>query len=208
MTLADALRAGTREAHESAEGTPFVGDLLEARVPVSAYVDLLVQYRAVYAALEETGRALRDAGRCGGLADPALERSAAIELDLRALDGDDWRGRPVVPAAAEHADRIRAVGDRPGLWAAHAWTRYLGDLSGGQAIRVALEDRHGLGDDALHFYAFDVGRVKPYKDRYRALLDALPLTPDEVDAAVDEARRAFALTSATMRQVGDHHPRT
>lgn len=201
MSLADALRARTREVHETAERTPFVDDLLEGRLDVAAYVDLLVQYRAVYAALEAAGSALREDGRCGGLADPALERSAAIEADLAALAGPAWRDRPVVPAAEEHAARISAVADVPGLWAAHAWTRYLGDLSGGQAIRVALQRRYGLADDALRFYAFSVGRVKPYKDAYRARLDALPLTAAQVAAAVEEARLAFALTTSTFGEV-------
>lgn len=89
---------------------------------------------------------------------------------------------------------------------AHAYTRYLGDLSGGQVARTMLVRHYGLGDSELSFYRFDgIDKVKPYKDDYRAALDAVPLSLSERDAVVDEAVLAFELNSDLFADLGERH---
>jgi hypothetical protein len=51
-----------------------------------------------------------------------------------------------------------------------------------------------LGDDGLAFYHFEnVASAKLFKDEYRATLDALSLTPEQVQKLVAEANVAFYL---------------
>lgn len=195
LPLSAALRAGTRAAHEVAEHSSFVEDLMAGRLDVAGYAALAVQQHAVYRALEAVGDALRDAGRDGGLVREELRRVPAIESDLAALLGDDWRSRLVVlPATTAYADRIAAVGGDLPRYAAHAYTRYLGDLSGGQVIKQVLSRKYGL-TTGTSFYDFPV-KVKPLKDAFRAALDSLDLTPAQHEAALDEARVAFRLNTA------------
>lgn len=206
--LAETLRTATGEEHRAAEGTPFVAALMAGQVPLRAYVDLLAQHRAVYAALEAAEPMVRadPAGR--GLVVDGLARSAAIERDLAALLGPAWRGAlRTLPATDRYADRLRDVaGSWVGGYAAHAYTRYLGDLSGGLAIRTVLRRTYGLTDDALHFYTFaSIPRPKVFRDEYRARLDALPLGPGDRERVADEARVAFRLNIAVLGELGAAH---
>jgi heme oxygenase len=83
--------------------------------------------------------------------------------------------------------------DRPALLAAHAYVRYLGDLSGGQMLDRVVRGALGLsGEDGARFFAFgDGARVATAKQSLREALDTLPLGADDADAVVDEAGRAF-----------------
>lgn len=122
--------------------------------------------------------------------DPALERLAAIDADLNHwLPGG---AREVTsPAAAAYGERIAALA-WGGSLVAHHYTRYVGDLSGGRVIGKVLDRSFGLRGAGLAFYQFPV-RPKPYKDSYRARLDALHPDAEHTDRIVDEVKLAFRL---------------
>lgn len=88
---------------------------------------------------------------------------------------------------------------------AHHYTRYLGDLSGGQAIGRVLDRAFDLQGDGLSFYQFPM-RAKPYKDAYRARLDGLGLDLDDIDRVVDEVKVAFALNQALFDELTANLP--
>ncbi|HYF72032.1 MAG TPA: biliverdin-producing heme oxygenase, partial [Nocardioides sp.] len=91
-----------------------------------------------------------------------------------------------------------------GLLVAHHYTRYLGDLSGGQAIGRILDRSFGLGGRGVAFYAFpQIPRPKPYKDAYRVRLDALGLSADQRDLVVAEVKEAFRLNQALVAELGE-----
>jgi heme oxygenase (biliverdin-producing, ferredoxin) len=155
----------------------------------------------VYAAMEATIRDRSDDPIVAAVHDPALERLAAIDADL-----DHWApGAPRIvdsPAAAAYCDRLQAA-EWGGLLIAHHYTRYLGDLSGGQAIGRSLSRTFALDGVGTAFYAFpEIPKPKPYKDAYRARLDALALTPAETTRVVDEVRVAFGLNQAIFIELG------
>jgi heme oxygenase len=145
----------------------------------------------------------------GGFAVDALRRREAIAADLAFLRGADWADdlRPLASTAA-YAARIRETVDAwPGGWVAHHYTRYLGDIAGGQAVRVLLERHYGVTGDGARFYDFAaLGPVPPFRTHYRALLDAAAW--DEVERAriADEACHAFELNIAMLRELADTVP--
>ncbi|PJI93726.1 heme oxygenase (biliverdin-producing) [Luteimicrobium subarcticum] len=201
------LREGTREEHERAEASGFVGSLLEGRLDVAAYADLAAQQLAVYRALEtESAVAVQDP-RGANLVFDELTRTPSIERDLDFLLGPDWSERITLhPATLEYVTHLQGVGADLPRYAAHAYTRYLGDLSGGQIIKRMLERHYDLGPAGLAFYTFDeIPKAKPFKDLYRERLDALALTADEADRAVDEACVAFRLNAAMFADLGTVH---
>lgn len=137
---------------------------------------------------------------------PGLRRRQALEADLAYFSGPRWRAR-IEPgeAASRYCERIReACFDWPGGFVAHGYTRYLGDLSGGQYIGRQVREALGLaaGDDGVRFYRFP-GRPKAYKDRYRALLDAAPWDADEQRRVVDEVKAAYRLNAAVTEELGE-----
>ena len=203
--LSTAMRTGSAAEHRAAEGTTFVAELLAGRLPAHAYADYLLRLRELYAALEQAVRARRDDPLVAAVHDPVLERGAAIEADL-----DQWAPhRPqtvTTPAVAAYRERVREATSWGGLLVAHHYTRYLGDLSGGQAIGRALDRTYDLRGTGTAFYAFPaIPRPKPYKDAYRARLDALPLSSGDKLRVVEEVQVAFRLNRDLLAELGKEH---
>lgn len=205
--LSTLLREGTRAEHEAAEGSAFVDDLLAGRLTVAAYADLALQLHTVYRALEEVGEAVRATPEGAGVVFDELLRVPALESDLAHLLGPAWRDAAgPVPAAVAYAAEIRAGGADTGAYVAHAYTRYLGDLSGGQVIGRMVQRHYGVPDEGVAFYAFPaVPKPKPFKDLYRARVDALPLTDAQRVAVVERARVAFRHNRALFAALGERH---
>lgn len=194
--LAERLRHETADLHRLAERSGPMPAMLDGRVDCAVYILLLRSLHPVYLALEHGLARHAHEPALAPFADPALARAPALARDLAALHGPDWAGEvPLLPAGAAYAERVTASGAaRPPLLAAHAYVRYLGDLSGGRMLgRTIARGLRLAGDDGLAFYRFpEVGDIGACKRHLRAALDALPLTPPEADAFVQEAREAFA----------------
>lgn len=196
--LSVAMKEGSAAEHDAAEQSLFVTELLAGRVAASGYAEYLLRLRSVYAALEEAVRGRREDPMVCAVYDPALERLSAIDADLEYWCPDGARAVNS-PAAANYAERI-AGSAWGGALVAHHYTRYLGDLSGGRVLRNVLDRTFELGGDGLAFYEFPV-RPKPYKDSYRARLDALRPTADETDRIVNEVKVAFGLNRALLDEL-------
>lgn len=202
--LSVAMREGSAAEHRDAEGSVFMEQLVAGNVALEDYVEYLVRFRTVYGALESVGKSLRDDPIVAAVYDPALHRLDAINADLAALAPS---GVPVVvsPATDAYVARVLASSAWGGLYIAHHYTRFLGDLSGGQVIGRVLTRTYDMSGGGVEFYAFDdIPKPKPYKDGYRARLDALPLTDAEKARVVDEVKVAFQLNRAIFDELGDY----
>ncbi len=207
LTLSALLREGTREVHAVAESAPFIERLMAGTLDVAAYAGLAAQQHAIYVALEAAHPAMKQDERGATLVFDELERVPAIEADLEHLYGPAWRDDiEILPATRAYAARLAEVGTRLPEYAAHAYTRYLGDLSGGQVIKTMMQRHYAMGDAGLAFYDFPgIGKAKPFKDLYRERLDGLALGEAETERAVAEAREAFLLNRAVFADLGERH---
>lgn len=201
-SLSARLRDETADVHEAAERSGFMTRLLDGGLPVAAYVQLIGQYLPIYRSLEAAGDRLGDDPVAGPFARAQLARCHALETDLVSLAGTDWAANVrVTEATDEYAARIDAAcSEWSGLFVAHHYVRYLGDLSGGQIIRRILRRTYDLADDrGLSFYVFDdIDNGVQFKKQYRTQLDATGLDTAECDRIVAEARRAFQLNLAVF----------
>lgn len=204
--LAARLREETRAEHRAAERGGFVHALMRGQLTRECYADYLRALWPIYDALEAGLQ--RHAGHpvAGPLALPELVRGPALAADLGAYL--DFAPTPVVPAALAYAERlVRLAGAAPSLLVAHAYTRYLGDLSGGQILRRGAARVLGLPADApqgtpgLTFYDFPFTDLEAYKQTIRARLDALPIDAGQAAAIIGEARWAFAGTAAVFAEL-------
>ncbi len=196
-SLLEALRSRTRDLHRQAERSGMIADILRGQATRDGYALLLRNLLPVYHALEEQ---LTGAGRSlpiGPLVRPELARAAAIRNDLESL-AVDISASPVLPATTEYVDAIvRAGMGDGGRLIAHAYARYLGDLSGGQILKRLLARSLDLGPAELSFYDFSViDDVQAFKADYRAAIDRAGEASEDFDAIVEEGARAFELNIA------------
>lgn len=202
------LRSGTRDEHQAAESMAFVDRLMAGDLSAAAYTDLTAQLLPIYRALEQVGDSLRSDPIGGTLVFEELRRAPRLEHDLAELAGPQWEQRPDVstphPATIAYCERIRSGGLTG--YIAHAYTRYLGDLSGGQVIARMVQRHYGVPAEALTFYQFpEIDKIKPFKDVYRARLDALPLTPEQQAEVIAESREAFRANRELFAVLGATH---
>ena len=205
------IRSASHEQHTEAESSTFMSDLLGGRLGVAAYARYTEQLWFVYEALESGAERLAADPVAGPFVRPELYRLAALERDLRHLRGQDWRtGLSALPATRAYAARVRECAERwPGGYVAHHYTRYLGDLSGGQIIRGRAERTWGFArkGDGVRFYVFErIANPAAFKRSYRELLDAVRADDLEKQRIVSECRRAFALNTEVFRALGEEFP--
>lgn len=204
--LALKLDDGTRKSHSIAENTAFVSGFFRGIATQEAFAQLVASLAFVY---EEMERAFdtTDDPHVRALDMPELRRSAALAKDMEYLHGADWRER-VQPTAATRAyvARIRAIAssDRPWLLIGHQYTRYLGDLFGGQMMAGMARRSLKLPSDGrgTYFYAFDdVGDIKTFIESWYGQLNTLGLDESAQQAIVDEANAVFALNIALFDEL-------
>jgi heme oxygenase len=201
--LSAAMRTGSRHAHAAAEAVPFIRSLLAGQVSGAGYRAYLLRLQGVYRTLEEQLRRCRAHPAVAAVWDPALERGRALEADLRFWSDGDPTAPSDSPALAAYRRRLLAATEEPELLVAHHYTRYLGDLAGGQAIGRVLRRVYALDGPGLAFYDFPlVPQPVPYRRAYRDRLDALPLTPGQQLRVVSEVQDAFALNTALFAELG------
>jgi heme oxygenase len=199
------LRDATRDEHVRTESSPFVTALMGGGLDRSAYTALLQQSHLFYAVLEEAGERWRGDAVIGEFVTDALTRKDALEKDLAWLSGPRWRtGLAALPATQRYVDRLRQVCfSSRSAFVAHHYTRYLGDLSGGQIIRSKLRSIYGFTEDGVRFYIFDgIAKPKVFKDTYRALIDAVPWDAGERAELIAEANEAFRLNRGVFDDLG------
>ena len=205
--LAQRLRDDTAHLHREAERSPFMAALLAGRCDHVAYCLLLQHLCPVYAALEDSLPRAAHHPWLRGFWSPALRRLPALQADLACLQdlqgmSDGGLAGAVPPAVRSYATRIAAlvpaasttVSDTAAAQLlAHAYVRYLGDLSGGQILRRIVRHSLGLtGAAGTAFYDFgEPAQATALARQMREALQALPDSGAAADAAVSEARWCF-----------------
>ncbi|MBL8636534.1 MAG: biliverdin-producing heme oxygenase [Myxococcales bacterium] len=207
------LKHGTRDAHRFIERLAFVKGFLRGVIDPISYQRLLIDLYTVYGALEEGLRRHPNHPVLCWSAWPLLwrEQSLGEDLDHLALRRCEastqrltWRQQSPSAAAHEYAEQIRRQAQHsPFLLLAHAYTRYLGDLSGGQILRRIAGFALDLsGPDGLRFYEFSqIPNIGQFKQDFRQWLDRRPLSAAEQSAVVEEAIAAFSWNGAIFESL-------
>jgi len=198
--LSRKLKEGTKTAHTRAERSPFIRGFLRGQITRDQYTLLLGRLWYVYRALETQPAVPSPFFNAGHAA--FLARTPAIEDDLEFF-GASVPQSPST-AADRYAERIRHVVDHaPHLYVAHAYTRYLGDLSGGQALKRIVQKTFSLSTAAgASFYVFpQIPRIDAFKHAFRQQLDALVLTDAQHSEIVDEANVSFSLSRSIFDEL-------
>nr|YP_009019632.1 heme oxygenase [Gracilaria salicornia]AHH24600.1 heme oxygenase [Gracilaria salicornia]UAD87627.1 heme oxygenase [Gracilaria salicornia] len=206
--LAQKLREGTTKAHSMAENVSFVKSFLGGVVDKKSYRILIANLFFVYMALEEQIERNKDHFVVRSIYFPELNRTFSLKQDLEYYYGSNWKEQ-IYPSLATqiYVDRINNISiNQPELLIAHAYTRYMGDLSGGQILKKIAQTAMNLSsDDGTAFYNFrDIKDEKRFKMIYRRALDNAPIDQMQTEQIVAEANLAFNLNMKVFQELNSN----
>ncbi|KAF5896958.1 heme oxygenase 2, partial [Clarias magur] len=205
--LSELLAAGTKEVHEQAENTQFVKDFLLGRIRKELFKLGAVALYYTYTAMEEEIERNKDHPQFAPLYFPnELNRHEALAQDLKYFYGEDWQDQiSCSPATQCYVERLHEVGrEDPALLVAHAYTRYMGDLSGGQVLKKVAQRALKLPPtgEGVFFYQFDsIHSNKGFKQLYRSRMNEIELDTSTKDRIVQEAVRAFQFNMEVFQEL-------
>ncbi len=195
--LATQLREGTSKSHTMAENVNFIKSFLGGVIDKGSYTEMLSKLYFVYEAIENAMEKNKEHEYIKPIYFPELNRTESLKEDLIFHYGEDWlENITLSKATLDYVNRIKTVSkEKPELLVAHAYTRYLGDLSGGQILKKIAQRSMGLeGNKGLAFYEFnEVSDEAQFKLNYKAALDSLPIKENEASQIIAEANTAFTL---------------
>jgi heme oxygenase len=204
VNLATMLREGTKKSHSMAENVGFVKCFLKGVVEKNSYRKLVANLYFVYSAMEEEMEKLRQHPIVSQIYYPQLNRKQSLEKDLYFYYGANWKEQiQLSPAGEAYVNRIREVAaSAPELLVSHSYTRYLGDLSGGQILKKIAEQAMNLQDGGTAFYEFeDISDEKAFKNEYRQAMNDLPVDQQTAERIVDEANDAFRMNMKLFKEL-------
>ncbi len=207
VALAGQLREGTKKSHTMAENTGFVACFLKGVVEKKSYRKLISDLYFVYSAMEEEIERLvldnHPVVKFIGFKE--LFRKETLENDLKYYYGDNWiKQIQISDSAQSYVDRIRYVAkESPELLVGHHYTRYIGDLSGGQILKkIAKKALNIDGNQGLDFYEFSmIDDEKKFKKSYSDILNNLPINQDIANKIIDEANQAFIYNMKMFKEL-------
>ncbi|XP_055773734.1 heme oxygenase 2-like [Salvelinus fontinalis] len=195
--LSELLAEGTKESHDRAENCQFVKDFLRGRIQRELFKRGTVALYFVYTAMEEEIERNRDHPQFAPIYFPTeLHRREALARDLEYFYGEDWEKQVTCsPGTQPYVDRIHEVGrEDPVLLVAHSYTRYMGDLSGGQILKKVAQRALKLpsSGEGLHFYQFEgIHSTKAFKQLYRSRMNELEMDQETKERIIAESNLAF-----------------
>mmetsp|Transcript_26180 Transcript_26180/g.39637 ORF Transcript_26180/g.39637 Transcript_26180/m.39637 type:complete len:456 (+) Transcript_26180:112-1479(+) len=204
--LSEAFKKGTAEAHEAVENVHFVKNFIAGDIDRKLYADLVLSLYHVYQTMEELldEYAPKHFGACHFPRELARTQALVEDVDFW-LGYDEPSTKEMTPATRDYVNHLKDIARKqPLLLLAHAYTRYLGDLSGGKILaRVARRAMNlDKGGEGLAFYNFEkISSEKRFKDMYREAMDTLSLNQSQIQALVQEANIAFLLNMRIFEEL-------
>lgn len=203
--LATQLREGTSKSHSMAENVSFVKSFLGGVVDKKSYRKLVANLYFVYKAIEKEMVSHKENSILRPILYQELFREHHLAKDLEFYYGAEWRYK-ISPSLATqvYVERIHQIGQtQPELLVAHAYTRYLGDLSGGQILKKIAQRAMNLkGVEGTAFYNFDnIEDERQFKKEYKEKLNNLSISNGLAQEIVSEANVAFTLNMRMFQEL-------
>ncbi len=197
-TLSELFQSETKTIHKEVEQHEFVKKILSDSIEGKDYLQHLVDLHAIYQSLEDGLRAnLKKTPHIQTIYFEELCRENGLQRDLKLLR-EACNQRPIEcsQSANDYVLHLNHLADStPLLLVAHAYVRYLGDLSGGMILKQHLEKKW---PDAIEFYDFaslltkhDKKNAWAFKEFFKVKMNQMPLNDLQRKELAAEAKKAF-----------------
>nr|QCI06894.1 Heme oxygenase [Halydictyon mirabile] len=203
--LAQQLRQGTAKSHSMAENVSFVKSFLGGVINKESYRKLVANLFFVYTAIEEELEKHKDNDIIKSIYFPELFRKSSLVEDLAYYYGLNWSDE-IQPSHVTklYIERIHEISNtQPELLISHSYTRYIGDLSGGQILKkIAINAMQLTNGSGTAFYDFkSIPDEKIFKENYRNALNDIPLSNKQIQQIISEANIAFNLNMKMFQEL-------
>ena len=201
------IKLRSDSAHREAEEAPFIAELMGGTLSTSAYLDYLKALAPIYQRMEQLFTARGSEEPLSYFDHRALDRAEFIAADISYLEGasEDTGDIKSLPSISNY---LKTLHDEisPVRLTAHHYIRYLGDLSGGQAIARLVARHYQIPAEALNFYNFeDIGDIVFYKKRYRDFLNLIALDEVQQEEFLSEVELLYKLNRELFMDLGNLH---
>lgn len=222
LPISALVRESTKEAHDNVEHSPTAVAMLRGELQYETYIQYLMTLWHIYNAIERGLERHSSHPVLEPTYNPSLlSRAGPLEADISYLlkvPESSWKSHSLHkaliasphPALSGYVARLEEISNSsdPSPLLAHAYVRYLGDLSGGQQIKHTIAKAYDIDatGPGLSFYNFkelksskpaSLGEMKRIKEWYRDGMDKG--VGDDVNIKVvvaAEASEAFQYTHA------------
>lgn len=203
LPLSKRLYEETKSVHEQVESMDFVVALRNQKLTQSRYVQYLADLKVVYEALENGLRLNAENPVIKEIYNEKLNRTNSLVQDLKSFAAEDIKP---TAAAIDYANYLQDLSKRiPLLLVAHAYVRYLGDLSGGRMLKKFVDQI--FPGEHTSFYNFEdlLGpnpngvKFVEYKNEWKERVDSLELTDNDKIALINEAKKSFELVGRLLQ---------
>lgn len=200
----DRMKEETLEAHDESKDSGFAVTIMSGEWSPFAFVEWQRSLYPVYNTLETVLKKNRKDPILSIFDHRKLDRSERILHDLATYNVDPVLDPSPLPCVQDYVACVADTdGSTPRVLAYH-YTRYMGDMIGGQVIARSMKEKYGMSDDSLTCYDFkELGDLHHYRKNYKILIELLPWSDEEREQFVDEIKTAYKINAVLFEQLYD-----
>lgn len=199
----DRMKEETWEEHEASKDSQFATTIMSGELGKQAFIEWQRALYPVYETLENILKKIRKTDPTIHIFDHRkLDRAGRIYADLVELGVDPVLQPTTLKTIPPYLEAIeRASEEAPRLMAYH-YTRYMGDMNGGQVIAMQMSRVYGIDKSQMTCYDFtEVGDLYHYRKQYKTLLELVPWTKEQRESFIDEAKVAYKINEQLFNEL-------
>lgn len=202
VSFVEQMKEETFEAHELSKDSGFATTLMSGQWSYKAFVEWQRALYPIYVALEDIMKSNRKDPSLHIFDHRKLDRNQKIFNDLAYYGVNPVLDPSPLPSVKDYVAKVEDAGSRPQRIMAYHYTRYMGDMIGGQVIARTLKEKYDMPDEALTCYDFsDIGDLYHYRKTYKTLLDLVPWTEEERRAFIEETKVAYEINAVLFQEL-------
>jgi heme oxygenase len=202
VSFVEQMKIETFDAHELSKDSNFATKIMGGEWSPLAFVEWQRALHPIYVALEEIMIKNRKDPSLHLFDHRKLDRRNRIAHDLSTFGVDPVKEPSSVPCVSDYVSAVVSAGESPQRIMAYHYTRYMGDMIGGQVISRTLKEKYGMEDNSLTCYDFsDIGDLFHYRKTYKAVLNLIPWSDEERRSFIEEVKVAYEVNANLFKEL-------
>lgn len=198
------MKDETLEAHDQSKDSGFAVTIMGGEWSPRAFAEWQRALYPVYATLESILKKNRKDPNLSVFDHRKLDRADRIYHDLSTLGIDPVEDPSTLPSVPKYVNAVSSAGSSVPRIMAYHYTRYMGDMIGGQVIARSMREKYGMSDYSLTCYDFsELGDLYHYRKTYKTLLELIPWSTEEREEFVDEVKTAYEVNALLFEELYD-----